>query len=153
VTDRAVTNSTCLIALERIGQLSLLPEAFAHVVAPPAVHEEFGSSPNWLRLLAPVDAALVAALNTQLGLGEAEAIAVATESPGSVLLLDDKKARRVARQMGLAIIGTIGLLVHAKKRGIVPAIQPILDDLQRTGFRVSAALRAEALRLANETEP
>jgi predicted nucleic acid-binding protein len=149
--SRAVTNTTCLIALERIGQLQVLPEVFSGVLAPPLVHEEFGSSPAWLQIRAATDAAVVAALKTQLDEGEAHAIALAVEIGDAVLILDDKKARRVARQMGLKIVGTIGVLLRAKKHGAIPALQPLLAALQQAGFRMTAPLYTEALRLAGET--
>lgn len=66
------------------------------------------------------------------------------------LLLDDKKARRIAQEMGLEILGTVGMLLRAKRQGIVPTIKPILDDLERVDFRISIALRQRALELAQE---
>ena len=69
----------------------------------------------------------------------------------AVLILDDKKARRVARQMGLKLVGTIGVLLQAKEHGAIPALQPLLAALQQAGFRMTAPLYTEALRLAGET--
>jgi len=64
--------------------------------------------------------------------------------------LDDKKARRIARQIGLQVIGTVGVLLRAKREGVIAAIQPILAALQEAGFRMSDGLYAETLRLAGE---
>jgi predicted nucleic acid-binding protein len=150
LTDRAVANSTCLIALERIGHLHLLSRVFAEVVAPPAVRAELGVAPEWLKVQPPSDRAVVAALATQLGEGEASAIALAMERGDAWLVLDDKKARRVARQLGLRLIGTVGVLLQAKQRGAVPTIGPLLGALRDAGFRLSPALEREALRLAGE---
>ena len=81
--------------------------------------------------------------------GEAEAIALASER-ASRIILDDKQARALAQKLGLKIIGTVGVLVRAKLEGVMPALRPLLDALDANSFRVSKALRDEALRLAGE---
>ena len=86
-----------------------------------------------------------------MGDGESEAIALAMELDDVVLVLDDKKARRIAKQLDLKVIGTVGLLLRAKKRGIVAEIKPVLDALQNAGFRIAAPLYQKALKLASET--
>ena len=147
--ERAVTNSTCLIALERIGQLDLLPALFEEVVAPPSVHEELGAPPSWLAVKSPANRTTVDAFRLLVHEGEAEAIALAAEL-GWRVILDDRKARGLARRMGLKVVGTIGLLVRAKQSRIIPAIKPLITALEGVGFRLDADLKAEALRLAEE---
>ncbi|MEW6743475.1 MAG: DUF3368 domain-containing protein [Planctomycetota bacterium] len=148
--DRAVVNSTCVMALERIGRLDILATSYTEVLAPPAVQDEVGGTIEGVIIRAPSDPGVVLALETQLGRGEASAIALAMEIPGAVLLLDEKKARRVAQQLGLRITGTLGLILCAKRRGFLPAVRPILDELERVGFRMTRRLRLEALRLSGE---
>lgn len=111
MTDRAVTNSTCLIGLERIGQLDLLPQVFSTVFAPSAVAIEVSSTLTWLNVQAVKNTTVVATLKTQVHQGEAEAIALALELGDVILILDDKKARRIAQQLGLKVIGTVGMLL------------------------------------------
>lgn len=147
--EPVVTNSTCPISLERIGQLELLPALFEPIMAPPRVQEEVGSSIAWLTVQDPQNTALVKVLSELIDDGEAEAIALALERK-TTLVLDDRKARHVARRLGISIIGTVGILVRAKKQGILPAIRPHLEALKSAGFRVSPELEQEALRLANE---
>ena len=86
----------------------------------------------------------------QIGAGESEAIALALEMGNLPALLDDKKARRIAKQLDLPVIGTLGLLLKAKKQGVIPAIKPILAALEKVDFRVSTRLRDRALELADE---
>lgn len=145
-----VVDSTCLIALERIDQLDILPRLFPDIVVPPTVAQEFGSSPPWLTVRAVSNQFSAAALQTQLHRGEAEAITLAAEIPADHIILDDKKARRIARDLGLRTIGTVGVILLAKRAGLVPACRPLLDSLIREGFHVSEALYREALRLAGE---
>ncbi len=144
-----VIDSTCLIGLERISQLDLLPLLFDPVTIPPEVGREFGNQFSWLRVQAPSIQSLVAALKLLVDDGEAEAIALAAELSYR-LVSDDRQARIVARQIGLSLIGTIGILIKAKEAQLVPAINPLIDELELNGFFLSPALKTEALRLAGE---
>jgi len=145
-----ITDSTVLIGLDRIDQLNILPTVFSDEVAPPAVVEEFGKSPDWLTVRNVTNATLVASFRDRLDLGEAEAIVLATETPGSSLLMDEKRGRLIARQLGLDTIGTLGLLLLAKKLHHIPAVKPIVDELVSAGFHVSESLYKEVLELAEE---
>ncbi len=144
-----VTNSTCLISLERIHQLGLLPTLFEPVMVPPKVQEEFGISVAWLTVEHPQNTALVMALSQLVDAGEAEAIALALEHK-TALVLDDRKARHVARRLGIPIIGTIGILVRAKRQGALSSIRPQLEALKHAGLHLTPELEQEALHLANE---
>jgi predicted nucleic acid-binding protein len=84
--------------------------------------------------------------------GESAVIALAAELENPAVVLDDKKARRVARQMGLSVVGTVGLLLRAKREHMVPEVKSLLESLARTGFRLSKELHREAVRLAGEHE-
>ena len=120
----AVTNSTCLIGLERIGRLDLLPQVFTSVFAPPIVAAEIRTSLSWLKVKSVGNATAVATLKTQMDAGEAEAIALAMKLGDVLLILDDKKARRVAQQLDLKVIGTVGMLLRAKRQGVISEIKP-----------------------------
>lgn len=150
MSENAVSNSSCLIALEKIGHFDLLSKSFDTINIPSAVHSELGQNIDWLIVKSVQNRALVNSLNTQIDDGESEAIALAMELRDVFIVLDDKKARRIAKQLGLKVIGTVGLLLRAKKRGIVTEIRPILDALQEVDFRIGETLYQEALRLAKE---
>lgn len=147
--EPVVIDSTCLIGLDQIGHLKLLPDLFDPVVAPPEVERESGISPQWLRIEVP-NPVLVAALQANVDDGEAEAIALAAERQWRIVL-DDRKARDLAQRMGLTVIGTVGILVRAKRSGLIAWIKPLLDDLSRQGFRLSETLKREALLLVGES--
>ena len=150
MTKDAVTNSTCLIGLERIGRLDLLPRVFSKVFAPPMVATEVGKEVGWLMVQPVQNLAVVATLKTQMDEGEAEAIALAMEVGDVLLILDDKKARRVAQQIGLKVIGTVGMLLRAKRDGVIAEIKPLLTALVEADFRISDGIIQEALRLSGE---
>lgn len=146
-----IADASPLIGLDRAGHLGLLPSVFASLAAPPAVIAEFGRRPAWLREVPverPLEVALLRALT--FGAGEAEALVVALTHPGATILLDDRRARRFATERGIAVVGTAGVVLRAKQRGLVPAVRPVLDSLLDTGFRLSEALYRGTLRRAGE---
>jgi predicted nucleic acid-binding protein len=119
------------------------------VYAPPEVERESGLSPAWLKIEKPSNPALVAALKVTVDDGEAEAIALAAERRWRIVL-DDRRARDVAQRMELKVIGTVGLLIRAKRAGLLPWIKPLLNELTEKGFHLSETLKREALRLVGE---
>jgi predicted nucleic acid-binding protein len=143
-----VTDSTCLIGLERIQMLDLLPALF-DVLAPPSVAREFGAPLPWLKIRAPRDIQHVATLRMLVDDGEAEALALATEMNCKVIL-DDLQARKIAARQNIRCLGLLGVLLLAKQAGRVPAIRPLIEGLRAEHFFISEALVAEALRLAGE---
>jgi predicted nucleic acid-binding protein len=145
----AVVDSACLIGLERIGRLDILPALFDPISAPSAVVSEFGSHPEWLTVHSAPNAGTIAALKLVVDAGEAEAIALAYKQ-GCRVILDDRKARMVAQRLGVAVTGTVGPLLKAKQAGVIPSLLPLLDALDANHFHISRALREEALRLAGE---
>ena len=146
-----VTDTTCLIAPDRVGRLDLLPQLYGSVVAPPAVFREVGQRPTWLRQERPGDDTDVEALRVHLDAGEAEAIALASQLPDAVLLIDEAQGRRVAVARGLRIIGTAGVLLGAKRAGLVPHLKPALDEMrERRAFRLSDVLYEHSVREACE---
>lgn len=98
----------------------------------------------------PANALLVRALSADLGTGEAEAIALAAEVPGSLLVMDDGEGRRVARALGLPVTGTVGILLEAKARGWLPDIASLLDQLVAEGLWLSEKMRRAILDAAGE---
>jgi predicted nucleic acid-binding protein len=149
MSENVVSDSACLIGLERIGRSEILAQSFKTIYIPPAVEKELGYKMEWLVVQPVRNVAFVKTLQIQLGEGESEAMVLAIEL-GEVLVLDDKKARRIAQQIGLKIIGTVGVLLRAKERGAITEVKPILDELNAVDFRISPALYHQALRLAGE---
>jgi len=95
---------------------------------------------------------LVKALRRELDAGEAEAIALAIEVNAELLLMDDKIGRRIAQFLNVPCIGTVGVLLEAKAKGLVPAIKPILDALRNLGFYLSDELYKRILEDAGEAK-
>ncbi len=147
-----VSNSSPLIAFEQLGRLELLHELVGTVLIPTAVRREIAavSLPEWIEVRALTQPIASIVLRASLGPGESEAISLATEVNSRLLLLDDLAARRLALGLHLPIIGVLGLLLTAKRKGLLEAVKPCLDQLLSQDFRVSTDLYGQVLRDAGE---
>jgi len=156
-----VCNTSPFQYLYQLDLLHILPALSERVVVPPAVVDELAAGrawgiqlPDpatlaWVTLLRPASEPALPLVN-DLGPGETEVLMLGLERREAVVILDDALARRVANTLGLQLTGTLGLLLDAKEAGLVPAIAPLLDQLQALRFRVSARTRAAVLALAGE---
>lgn len=91
-------------------------------------------------------------LLSDLGTGEAEAIVLALEQQPAMLLIDDLKARKLAKMKGLNIIGTLRMLLEAKKAGLIPALKPFTAELVSNGIRISPKIIEMILQAAQEQD-
>ena len=89
-------------------------------------------------------------LRAGLGEGESEAISLAVELKFRWIILDDCAARRLAQSLSLSVIGTLGLLLAAKRRGLLSLVRPSLDALVSHGFHIAPALYDRVLEEAGE---
>lgn len=156
-----IGDSGPLIALTIIGQLDLLHRLYRRVVIPQTVWDEITvqgaglpgshevSQANWIEIR-HADAFSLSTLNILVDRGEAEAIALAMELPGSTVLLDDAQARRVAERFGVDRIGTLGILRRAKKAGLIGPLKPYIERLQANGIYLRQALIDAVLRDVGE---
>ena len=85
-----------------------------------------------------------------LGAGESSVLAWAQAHAGSIAILDDGKGRRVAQELRLPLIGTLGIVLRAKRLGVIPLARPVVEDLIGSGMYLSAVLVREALALMGE---
>ncbi len=99
------------------------------------------------------DTERVALLRGELDAGEAEALVLCGEARADFVLLDEKEARRVARRLRFGAMETVGLLMWARRSGLIASLGDHLDRLERDGkFRLSPGVRLEALRAVREAE-
>ena len=148
----AVSNSSPLIALDFLDRLDLFGDLYDDVWIAPTVAMEVRPRvlPLSLRVRALSQPVGPEILRAALGAGESETLALAIETAADLVLLDDPAARRLALVLGLKTSGMIGVLIQAKRRGLIPAVQPLLETLQRLPFHMSTPLYEEALGLAGE---
>ena len=146
-----VSDTSCLIVLNKINALHLLPALYQQIWTTPEVAAEYGKDlPDWVILQSVTNQHYLQMLCLQVDEGEASAIALALELPADLLILDDDQARKLARRLGISITGTLGLLLKAKSAGLIPQIKPYIQMIQLTDFRVSQVLVDKVLRMADE---
>ncbi len=154
-----VADASALLALAACDQVTLLDALFGAVRVPPAVHGEVVVSgrpgAESLRIylqgkLAPVDTAEYVIAVAGLGRGEVEAMALYRHLNADLLLVDDKRARRVADLNGMQTVGSLGVLLLAKRRTLISELRPLVTRMQEAGIHIGERLAAELLRRVGE---
>ena len=161
-----VSDTSPITNLAAIGQLELLRQLYSSVSIPKAVYNEMVGvdkvvpgavevqTLSWIQIQAVINSQLVTQLQEKHGnidLGEAEAIILSIELKADLLLMDERRGRAVASSYGLNVTGLLGVLLQAKKQGLIPAIKPLIDRLiAQADFRVTPQLYAIVLQSADE---
>ncbi len=158
-----VSNTSPLISLAHIGQLHLLQQLYDRIIIPRAVYEEAVASgaerpganevqsEDWIQIQEVSNHEEVSTLRSFLGQGEAEAIVLAMEVGADILLIDEKLGRKEAAKRGITYIGVLGMIIDAKRTGLLPEIEPLLNELVfNAGFHIDKSLYSYVLQLAGE---
>lgn len=157
-----ISNTSPIQYLHQLGLLDILKQLVGHITIPQAVVDELEAgrtlghdlpdvtSLEWIDMRVPASSQHVT--SPDLGRGETDVLRLALELPagGAVVILDDAKARAAAGRLGLKLTGTLGVLLDAKRAGLIAAVEPQLDQLDALGFRLAPHTRAAVLKLAGE---
>ena len=136
-----IADTSCLILLEKINRLHLLKDFFGDIYITEDVKIEYGEPlPAWIKIKKIESKITQRALELRLDQGEASAIALGLENTNSLLLLDEKKGRRIALELGLKLIGTLGIIIRAKESGKINSISKEIEKLQAVNYRISDSL-------------
>jgi len=149
---KIISNTSCLIILDNINSIDILQKLYQHIYLTEEVAEEYGKPlESWMNIIAVKDKNYLRILNTSVDLGEASTIALALEmAEDNVMILDDLKARKLAKQLQLKFTGLLGILLKAKQQKIISSVAEILMQFKSVNFRVSEQLEKEVLKLAGE---
>lgn len=158
-----VSDTTPIISLIKINRLDLLEELFSEVLIPDAVFRELTTntifaneaqivkSSSFLKISSVQNKKALQLLKAVSGLddGESEAIILADELKASVLVMDERKGRKVAQKMGINITGTVGILIQAydEKKISAADVKSYLTQLKNSNIRLSESLIQQALDL------
>ncbi len=146
-----ISDTSCFIILKNIDELELLHKVYGQIVTTLEIATEFDEIlPEWVEIATVKDKYRQQLLEMQIDRGESSAIALALETPGCTIILDDYKARKIADKLGLIFTGTIGVIIKAKLKGIIPSIKPIFEKIKQTDFRLSPEIELQALKEAGE---
>ncbi|MCC6281629.1 MAG: DUF3368 domain-containing protein [Saprospiraceae bacterium] len=136
-----ISDTTCLILLSKLGVLDLLRSLFSTVTITPEVGREFGEElPDWILVESVTNQQQLSVLRLIVDEGEASAIALGLEKPNSLLIMDERKGRKLAQDLGIQTIGTLAILLEGKKAGFIASLRPLIDQIDQSNFRVSQDL-------------
>ena len=145
-----IADASCLIVLTKIDSLDLLRILYSDIRTTPEVAVEYRYAlPDWIEIDQPEpDSNLY--LDSKLASGDRSAILLALQRTPSIVILDDLRARNAARENGLDVIGTLGVLLEAKRAGLIQSVQKPLQAILDTNFRVSEEIIQRFLRDSGE---
>lgn len=133
-----ISDASCLISLSNIEMLNILQTMYQEIFITREVEQEFGEIlPDWIAVVEVKDKQRQLEIEAFLDKGEASSIALAIEMEDSLLIIDELKGRKVAISFHLNIIGTIGVLMLAEKKGLIKDILGTILKLVNKGFRLS----------------
>lgn len=149
--DVIISDTSCLIILNKIEELELLKKVSKRVYVTPIIYNEFGENlPDWVEISLPNKTHYQQILEMDLDQGEASAIALSLDMGNPILILDDLKGRRIADRLNLRYSGTFGLILKAKQMGSIKRVKPILDKIRSTNFRFNEKLFETIIDQAGE---
>lgn len=140
-----VSDTSCLILLDKIDRLKLLQSVFGMITITQKVADEFGKKlPDFIEVKNPTNINYQRILESFLDPGEASAISLALENDDCLLIIDELKGRREAKLLGINFTGTIGILIVAKEKGLIGSVTEIINEIEETDFRISETVIQEA---------
>ena len=146
-----IADTSCLILLEKIGELDLLHEVFGEILITQEIADEYGLAlPDWISIQNPANQNYQKILEASVDKGEASAIALAVEMVDCLLIIDDLKGRNLAQALGIKITGTFGIIIEAKLSGKIASVKPYLTKIKQTDFHFSDELEKQILAKASE---
>ena len=159
-----ICDTTVWLYLGQIDQASVLASLYSPIYTTETVCLELDTGrllrPHiidprtfaWVTVVTPTATDLATLPPSQLGLGERSVMAYATTHQIAIVGLDDQQARLLAKTLGLHVMGTLGVLIQAKRAGYIESVRPLLEQLKAQGFYMSQALFEATLQQANESE-
>jgi len=160
--DKAIVDSTPIISLSIINQLTLLSKLYEQILIPQAVYDEVcmkGQSQTGAKELKKADFINVKSIknddarelfSASLHKGEVEVMILAKEIEADIIIIDDYQARKHAKYLGLNLTGTLGVLLKAKENNYIESIKPLMDDLIKNDIYIDDTLYNKILKLAGE---
>ena len=159
--EMIIVNTSPIFYLHRLRLLGILNKLYGDITIPEAVRNELEKGHvqgedvrqvenyPWIQIISakmPEYFSLI----VDLGLGESEVLAIATNHPSSLVILDDKLARRIAEMRGFRLTGTAGMLLRAKQKDLIPALKPVIEKILSLNFRLKPDLVKAILEIAGE---
>ena len=159
--QKIIVNSTPMIILSKIGMLSIMHRLFGEIIIPQAVYDEITCKSDviskiirdnrWIKVSKISSNADRSMYKSKLHDGEVEVMILAQEMDADILaVIDDNAAKKTAKYLGINVIGTLGVLVMAKKRGYLGSIQKVIQLMKHCGFYGSTHVEEQVLKVGGE---
>jgi len=154
-----IGDSSALISLSYINCLYLLDSMFTEVKVPSSVFKEvvIDNAPESGKLKKYLQDKVIDVYSTNsliidfsLGIGEIDSMMLYKKLNADLLLIDDKRARKIANLNNIKTIGSLGILLLAKEKNIIKEVKPLIEDLRKENLHFSDSLLKTILDLANE---
>lgn len=150
-----VSDTSPISALLSVGKQDILLQLFGDVIIPQAVNDELlhfhKELPSWLRVQSVQDSSASAKYAQVVDEGEAEAIELAKELHADRLLIDERKGRQLALREGLSVIGLLGVVLLARRKGLIPSSRALISRLEKeAGVYFARDLVESVLKSAGE---
>lgn len=140
-----IADTSCLIVLSNINRIEILKSLYSGITITPEIQAEFGGEiPNWIKVSS--EKSDQKALRLELDKGEATAIGLGLVYDNVLILIDEKKGRKVARQLDLPVMGTLGVMIKAKEHGYITSLEKEIEKLKQVDFRMSEKLIQKILK-------
>lgn len=158
---KVIVNSTPLIVLCGIGELEILQKLYQEIFIPTAVFQEVTAIEDSasMQIKAAYECIHVKSIcdnrekkmyKAKLHAGEVEVMILAQEEGANLVIIDDNAAKKTAKYLGLTVTGTLGILLKAKRQGIVEKVSPLLSKMKQNGFYIDSRVEAFVLEQAGE---
>ncbi len=146
-----IADTSCLILYSKIGLTYILHSLYSDVIITPEVANEFGEPlPDWINIqfAKPTNINMFEIYN--IGIGEITSLALALEFKNSTVILDDDKAKKIAKSFNLDVTGSLGIIVKAKEKNIISNVREVLTAIKTTNFYLPSSLENLVLKVAGE---
>lgn len=149
--DIIIPDTSCLIFLDKIGELEILQKLYKKTVVTNEIAEEYMLPLKaWIKIESAKEKLYQKILEQSVDKGEASIMVLALEMENCIVSIDDLKARKTAKKLGLRLTGTLGILYKAKKAGYIQSMNKTIDKLKDANFRISEKIEKELLRMSGE---
>ena len=136
--NNILSDTSCLILLDKIGKLDLLGDLFGNIIITKLILDEFAQEiPGFVKIESSKNSKYQKILEATVDYGEASLIALSLEIENPLIILDDRKARQLANELGIKVTGTIGILITAIDKGLITDVYSLIDDINSSNFRIS----------------
>jgi predicted nucleic acid-binding protein len=146
-----IADTSCFILLDKIEALHILHQVFNEIITSEKIAAEFGKKlPAWIQISEVQNQNLLKDLMLEVDAGEASAITLATELHPSLLIIDDLKGRKLAKELHLTYTGTLGVFLKARQKNIISSLRPYFEKIKKTNFHISHQLLDDILKQVND---